>query len=106
MDKNHEQFCIPKTLEYDHGLENTMKLRLRQPRRQEYQDEKSWEIATCVASFLMRTRWCADEQEAERGTPGITWSELYILFKIHGPKKCQSKNVVSKKSLLTEMAVF
>ena len=81
---------------YEHNMENTMILRLRQPRRQEYQDEESWRKATSVASFLLRTRWCVDEQEAERGTSGITWLELFILFKIHGPKRCESKFLYQK----------
>ena len=83
---------IPKTLSYRHKMGDTMMLRIRRPRRQEYDDDKGWVQATKVASFLGQTRWCADEQEAAQGTPGITWIELYILYKFH------EEDIVKKSS--------
>ena len=90
LDKNHGKFCIPKVLKYEQNMGNTMKLKLRQPRRQEYKDEEGWKKATSVASFLLRTRWCAEEKEAEKGTSGITWLELFYTKSMgqKGAKKC------------------
>ena len=72
-DKDFGKALIPKTLNYQHKMGDTMTLRIRRPRRQEYDDDKGSAQATKIASFLGQTRCCADEQETAQGTPGITW---------------------------------
>ena len=55
-DKMFEKVLIPKTLKYEHNMGNTMMLKMRRPRRKEYDEDKSWVQATKVASFLSQTR--------------------------------------------------
>ena len=86
-DKNVGKVLIPKTLKYEHNMGHTMMLKMGRPRRKEYDEDKSWVQATKVASFLSQTRWCAGEEEAARGTPGITWIEFYLLYKSHEQNK-------------------
>ena len=81
-DKNKEKVVIPMEIpmEMEHNAAETMKINLRRPRREDYEDDKHWEEAIKAANFIGQTRWCRRGGEDAAGAPGITLLEFFFLF--------------------------
>ena len=98
-DKDKEKTTIPMEIPTEHNTTETIKIILRKPRREDYEDGEQWEEATKAANFIGQTRWCAEGGEAAGGIPGITWLELFFLYKMHDTKKTAETFLVKKENL-------
>ena len=100
-DPNKATFLIPNAVANGHDMTNTMQVKVRFPRRREHGDEKGWEYAVKVANFIRKTRWCKEGESNEN--PGITWLELFVLFKMHDQKIPEN---VTKKDCINNQLAF
>ena len=118
-DKDKDKIAVPKTLNYEHDTQEAMQILLRRPGQQDYVNSKDWEKAARLCNFMTHSRWCRGKEETEAGTPGISWIEFYILFKLHDSKNPWSaspcglctksgdeKQLAKKSSLQSDLAEF
>ena len=105
-DKDKLKIDVPNMLHYEHDVRAAMKVQARMPRRQDHNSEDDWMQAVKVRNFISQTPWCESREETEAGLPGITWLELYILFKMHDQKSKGQKQLKRKNSLQTDLACF
>ena len=59
----------------------TKHLHMRRLRKHEIGKDEEHEEATQIVNFLSHTRWA----KAKKQEGGITWLELFLLFKLHTP---------------------
>ena len=102
--KEKEKIKLPRTLLYEHEMHETMQIKLRRPRRQDYANEDEWKEAARACNYLTHTRWNKGKEETEAGIPGTTWLELYIHYKLHDAKKVDKHFLAKKKNLQSEIA--
>ena len=96
-DKDKEKITIPMEIPTEHNATETIKIILRKPKREDYEDGEQWEEAIKAANFIGQTRWCADGGETAGGIPGITWIELFFLYECTIPRRRQINFTLKRK---------
>ena len=71
---------IPKELQYAKG--ETFRCKIRYPRRQECSNDEEHQGLKGIVKFVSTIEW--QREWSEEG--GITWLEMYILYRIHSKK--------------------
>ena len=80
--KESKTIAIATTLLYDTG-NSTFRCTMRHARRGECSTQKECEDLKHITNFISYVEWSTEWKE-EGG--GITWLELYILYRIHSQK--------------------
>ena len=102
--KGQDKAVAPRKLTYEHDMSQVMKS--RQPKRQLHEDEKELQAACKIRNFISQTPWCQSKEHTEEGRPGITWLELYILYKNHEEKPETVTFLEKKSTLQTDLDYF
>ena len=87
---------VGRKLTYVQEGEATKKLHMRRLRKHEVGNDEEHEEATKIVNFLSHTRWA----EAKNPEGGITWLELFLLFKLHTPP--DRRDPLAQKSFLQQ----
>ena len=93
-------------LQYEHDMRTAMKVQVRMPRRQDHSGEDDWIQAVKARNFISQTPWCESREQTETGLPGITWLELYILFKMHDQRPHDQRQLKKRNCLQKNLACF
>ena len=90
---------IPKELQYAKG--ETFRCKVRYPRRQECSNDEEHQGLKGIANFVSKIEW--QNEWNEEG--GITWLEMYVLFRTHS-KKVVLDPLSNIKPLLQDVTKF
>ena len=91
---------IANTLQYDTGL-STFRCTMRYARRGECSTQREYEDLKLITYFISNVEWSTEWKEEG----GITWIELYLLYRIHS-RKIDVDPLASDKPLLNDIANF
>ena len=85
----------------DHPTSKAMRLKINRIRKEDCQSEKAADERMQVRTFLNNLSWKRTEDEEEGG---ITWVELYILFRLHGwNDDSEGENFLTERGKLKSM---